>query len=106
MCDKLPYQNPRIDKCLIDKIKKINDGETIINDVSTVASCCGHNRYLPTIVVRNKKTGELWEWFSGKKIEKRKKHRYYERDADGYYYLKQIYNKYTFENKEMIKILG
>ena len=85
MCTKLPYENPRIDQCLRGTVEKINYGGTY----KTVASCCGHGKYPSTIVVRGA-SGSFREYFSGKAIEKRKKHRYYKRDKAGHYFIPQI----------------
>lgn len=82
MCDKLPYENPRIDKCLIELIKQINSK----GEYKTVASCCGHNIYPTTIVVRDK-LGEIFEYFTKQQLRKPKKHRFYRKDSNNYYYL-------------------
>jgi hypothetical protein len=75
---------------LAEKIKEINgidDGR----HYSTVASCCGHGKYPPTIVVRNKMdNGFIFEWFTMCPLDKPKKHRYYKRDQEGYYYIEKV----------------
>lgn len=83
MCDKLPYENPRIDKCMIDMVKYINQQ----GFYTTIASCCGHGKYRPTIVCRLKTSGNIFEYYTHAPLLKRKKHRYYKRDSEGYYYL-------------------
>lgn len=85
MCEKLPYNNPRIDSCIRDLIKAINkEGRN-----KTLTSCCGHNKYQLTIVVKDR-TGKIFEIFSGVELGKRKRNRYYTRDDTGYYYIKEV----------------
>jgi len=71
MCDKLPYCNPRIDKCLIPMINRLNKSTKL----TTLASCCGHGKYNSTIVVRDKK-GNIFEYYSKKLLGTRKRNRY------------------------------
>lgn len=92
MCDKLylkqGYCNPRLDKCLIKIIKQINKSP----EFKTIASCCGHGKYNPTIIIRNKK-GEIFEFFTRIKLQKKVKNRYYVKDKSGYYYLRELKEK-------------
>jgi len=81
MCDKLPYCNPRIDKCLIPIINHLNN-----SNIKTLASCCGHGKYDTTIVVKDKK-GNIFEFYSGVSLGSRKRNRYYKKDKDGFYYI-------------------
>jgi len=85
MCDKLPYENPRIDTCLRKIVDEINNGEKF----HTVASCCGHGKYPATIVIRDI-NGYIYEYYSRQLLDKAKKHRYYRKDKQGYYYISQI----------------
>jgi hypothetical protein len=85
MCDKLPYLNPRRDKCLIDVIKKINEDKNL----RTLASCCGHEKYPTTIVVKDKE-GNIYEYYSMTKIEKKKRNRYYKSDKEGFYFIPEV----------------
>lgn len=80
MCQKLRYENPRIDACLIQEIKELNK-----NGFKTLASCCGHDRYPKTII--GLKNGKVIELISGITIEKKKHNQYYRRDKQGFYYL-------------------
>jgi tRNA(Phe) wybutosine-synthesizing methylase Tyw3 len=73
MCNKLPYENPRMDKCIVDVIAKINYEGVY----STIASCCGHGVIDKTIVVKELATGKIFEYFSEWELKKQKKHRYY-----------------------------
>jgi len=85
MCDKLPYNNPRIDPCLRKKIQEINQN----TNLKTLASCCGHDKYPTTIVVKNK-NGNIFEFFSKIPLEKKKCNRYYKKDIEGYYYIPEM----------------
>ena len=84
MCDKLPYCNPRIDKCLMPAIKLLNK----LPGFKTLASCCGHTKYHPTIVIREK--GEIFEYYSGIILGHRKRNRYYKRDKKGFYFIPEV----------------
>lgn len=90
MCDKLPYSNPRIDKCLIAKIEEINKSK----ELKTLASCCGHGSYNPTIVVKDK-DGLIFELYSMKPLIPQKRNRYYRKDKNGIYFIPGIFEKYT-----------
>jgi hypothetical protein len=68
--------------------------KTLINLIhlhgyTTYASCCGHDVYPPTIVYKAR-DGTIREYFSGIELPKAKRHRYYRRDENGYYYIPQI----------------
>lgn len=89
MCDKLylkqGYCNPRLDKCLIDIVREINADPKL----KTLASCCGHDKYSMTIVVRNK-DGDIYDLISNTTLGVRKRNRYYKKDAEGYYYIPEV----------------
>ena len=85
MCKKLPYCNPRIDKCLISRINKINEK----NNLKTLASCCGHGIYSPTIIIKNKK-GIIYEFYSEIILVKKKRNRYYKKDNNDFYYVPEV----------------
>ena len=89
MCDKLylkqRYCNPRKDVCLVKFIERINK----YSPFRTLASCCGHGVYHPTMVIKDK-DGNLFELFSRKKIEIKKRNRYYKSDDAGYYYIPEV----------------
>ncbi len=90
MCDKLylnqGYCNPRIDECLITLIDNINS-ET---NLKTLASCCGHKVYPATIIVKDKTTGIIFEYFSKIQVSEKKRNRYYKKDSEGYYFVPEI----------------
>ena len=78
MCDKLPYCNPRIDKCLIPTISRLNNSTNLM----PLASCCGHGKYNSTIVVKDRK-GNIFEFYSRISLGSRKRNRYYKKDKKG-----------------------
>lgn len=86
MCDKLPYNNPRIDKCMREIVEKINkEGR-----YKTLASCCGHNKYPKTIIVKDKLTGDILEYFSKTPLQVKKRNRYYKKDEEGFYFIPEL----------------
>ena len=87
MCDKLPYYNPRIDKCLIPTINHLNKSTKL----KTLASCCGHGKYNPTIVVKDK-IGNIFEFYSRIPLTSKKRNRYYKKGNDGIYYIPEVIN--------------
>lgn len=88
MCSKLPYNNPRIDKCMMETIANINkEGR-----YRTLASCCGHNVYPKTIVVKDKLTGIILEYYSQIQLQFRKRNRYYKTDNEKFYFIPQLKN--------------
>ncbi|KKM67676.1 hypothetical protein LCGC14_1468760 [marine sediment metagenome] len=88
MCNKLPYNNPRIDKCIIPIINDLNKS----TNLKTLASCCGHGKYNTTIVVKNKK-GNIFEYYSNKLLGYKKRNRYYKKDEKGFYFIPELIKK-------------
>jgi hypothetical protein len=86
MCEKLPYENPRIDECLREYVKHIK----MVGKFRPVASCCGHGKYQASIIVQDVNSGVMCEWFTLRIIQKRKRNRYYKLDNEGYYYVEQL----------------
>ena len=84
MCNKLSYCNPRFDKCLVPIINLLNN-----SNLKTLASCCGHGKYITTIVVKVK-LGNIFELYSGISLLPKKRNRYYKRDNSGFYYIPYI----------------
>lgn len=59
------------------------------SSLEPLASCCGHNRYPKTIVVRFRADkGFVFEYFSGVIIPR--KRRFYKRDKEGYYFIPEV----------------
>jgi len=89
MCTKLLYCNPRIDTCLIKLIKEINNKGIY----KTLSSCCGHNKYPKTIIVKEKLSGNISEYFSKISLQIKKRNRYYKKDNEGFYYIPEAIKK-------------
>jgi hypothetical protein len=53
-----------------------------------VASCCGHKKYPMTIIIKNKKTGHIYDMVSNITIPR--KRNFYKKDKQGYYYIPEI----------------
>jgi len=102
MCIKLPYCARDVDPCLTVVITSINtdfiDLSTGRSFLKSLASCCGHGKYDPTIIVRNLKSGKIFEWFSGVTLESKYKNgkprkRFYKKDGPrkgDHYYIPEI----------------
>jgi hypothetical protein len=77
----------RIDNELRDLIDAINASP----NYKTVASCCGHNRYHPTIFIKDR-NGHYFEFFSRLPITPRKLRTltFYVRDGEGFFYNKVV----------------
>lgn len=101
MCEKKPYCGTRIDPCLVEIVQKAN---TMIKG-HTILSCCGHNKYHKTIVIRAP-TGEIWELFTLITLSKkpRKNHHYYRKDSEGFYYIPEVEQYYTTLYSELNNI--
>jgi len=61
---------------------KYSDSE---NPIITLASCSGHGKYHPTIVIKGNNDGWNWEIFSGALIKRKRK--FYKKDSDGHFYI-------------------
>lgn len=82
MCKKLRYNGRRIDECLRDLIKEINDN----GKYKTLSCCCGHGKYNPTIIVEDR-SGNVFEYYTKMILKKPKRNRFYKRDKHGYYHV-------------------
>ena len=89
MCDKLPYNNPRIDRCIQELIDDINNGQ---RQYKTVSSCCGHGKYDMTIVVYDRLTTEVTELFTGVHLSwtVRLGKKYYVSDKKGHHLIPEV----------------
>jgi len=80
MCEFKPKnRGSRMDPCMKGYIDEWN-----LRGHKTVACCCGHGKYPPTIVEKLP-DGRFREIMSGEYIPRSKK--FYKRDAEGYYYI-------------------
>ncbi len=98
MCDLEKYGNTRIDPCLhelLDTIKQFRDGL-----FKTIMSCCGHGKYDTTVIVQNKSSGCVFEWFTGINLDKKVRNRqpYYKKDSERVYFIPEIMS--TGEEKQ------
>jgi len=88
MCKKTNYKNTsntQIDKCIRPLIKWLNSC-----DYETVGSCCGHNKYPITVVVKYRKNGiaNYFELFSNTNIPRSRS--FYKKDSEGYYFIPEV----------------
>jgi len=89
MCKKVKNKNTcntKIDRCIRPLIKWLLEC-----DYAPVASCCGHNKYPITVVVKKVSPSQVTyfqELFSGEIIPRKK--RFYRRDNQGYYYIPEV----------------
>src|SRR3990167_4429756 len=88
-----------IDPCMQGLISRMT--EMLSEDFKTVSSCCGHEKYPMTIVLRNKHFGNISEFFTGTPIMRTKK--FYKKDKQDYYYIPEIIERSS--KKKMIKLL-
>ena len=86
--------NPRkIDKCMVNLINYINRN----SNIRILATCCGHDRYKMSIIVKEIPYLErALEICSNKTIHRKK--RFYKKDKQGYYYIPEVENgkKYKY----------
>ena len=85
MCKKVNYCNNRIDKCIRNLVNFLQERGWV-----TVGSCCGHNKYNLTVVVKFSTNGqnEYKELFSNTPIPRTR--RFYKKDVDGYYFIPEV----------------
>jgi len=91
MCLKKQYRPVEVDLCLQTEVKRINKNYAL----RTLASCCGHNKYPKTIVVQNKYSRTIFEYFTGIRIfnkykNGKKRRRFYKKDQYGYYFIPEV----------------
>ena len=58
MCIKLPYCARQIDHCIKSHVENLQR-----LGYNTISSCCGHNKYKPSIVIRNE-DNSVFEYYS------------------------------------------
>ena len=76
--------NAKVDDCLVNDILKLNT-----KGKKSIASCCGHNIYKRTIVIKSKE--RVYEYFSNITIPRKK--RPYKMDRKGYYFIPEVENE-------------
>lgn len=82
MCKLNKHGKTRIDPCM-RKIVFILNNCCFKKNYKTVACCCGHGKYPPTLIVQGKDVA--MDIFSG--VWMKRKKRFYKRDKQGYYYI-------------------
>ena len=81
MCNKCKPNNRKIDKCMKILCEELRCCESVR------ASCCGHGKYPPTIVIEDD-YGIFWDTISNIKIPRST--RFYLKDKQGYYYIPEV----------------
>ena len=79
----------RLDSCLRSKIEVLNNA-----GLHTVASCCGHGRYYPSIVFRSK-VGTFYTFRKGtrKPVIIPRTRNFYRMDSEGFYFIPELCQK-------------
>jgi len=75
----------RVDACLKDIIPLI---DSLLPYHNLIGSCCGHNRYTLTIVVRSRRSGRIEELISNTIIPRTRN--IYRMDSKGFYYIPEV----------------
>ena len=101
MCLRKKYQTFEIDECIKQEIEDLNKEfkTKYRGKFKTILSCCGHNKYHKTVLVRNVYTGAVFEWFSKVKfwhLCKNRKYRskFYVKDSKEFYFIPEVENHY------------
>ena len=81
MCEWKPSSRNRIDPCIRETINNLE-----ISGVRVLGSCCGHDRYPHTIIVRDR-DGPI-EYNTGTPIPRTRN--FYRKDSQGVYYLPEV----------------
>ena len=93
MCELEKYGTTRVDPCLIDEINSLKTPEWNKKFMS-IMSCCGHGKYPKTLIVKNRGSGSVFEWFTSINLSKsnraKKRCGYYTKDADGFYFIPEV----------------
>ncbi len=76
----------RIDPCM-----KIIIGNLNSSGIKTFASCCGHNKYPMTIIVKEVGTGYYRDLFTNSIITRKK--RFYKKDKEDYYFIPEVFKE-------------
>lgn len=98
MCKKLPKCAWKIDPCIQERIEYFQD----VFRLKTILSCCGHNKYPETIIIR-RPDNSVYEYYSLTILKdynpKKKKqyNRYYASDKEGHYYIPEVMDTNPFK---------
>ena len=103
MCDWHKSNNQRIDPCLRKTIKFLQDGFNF----HTLACCCGHGKYKPTLVYQSS-NGDIFAavipehlpaYLLQGTVRMPRKKRFYKRDTDGIFFIPEAMYFITQQNK-------
>lgn len=75
---RIAGKNVRLDPCIVSLIQVLND-----DGIRTLACCCGHDRYEPTVVATDGK--KIYEVGTGIVIPRIR--RFYSKDKDGFFFI-------------------
>ena len=96
LCEKVISKGAarNIDPCMMDEIDIVRQFPRFEIKFKIRMSCCGHGKYPRSLVVQNKGSGFVFEWYSGTSLTRSKRRDsrapYYKRDKEGYYYLPEV----------------
>ena len=85
MCKRCKPNNRKKDKCMIEVCRYIS----FLGKLEVVGSCCGHGKYPPSIIVKNK-DNQIWDLISNLNVGR--KRRFYKKDKQGIYYIPEVVN--------------
>lgn len=80
---EITLNNKKVDKCMMRLVDWINT----LGKIKTLGCCCGHGKYPPTIIVKNK-YGHRWEFISNQTMPR--KRNFYRKDKQGFYYIPEV----------------
>jgi hypothetical protein len=95
MCKKIITEGSarNIDPCLEKELEQIKT-PYFQKKFEIKMSCCGHGKYSKTLIVQNRGSKCIFEWFSVIRLSgtKRGDSRapFYKRDPEGYYYIPEV----------------
>jgi len=84
MCEWKKHGDTRIDKCMKNLCKFIDENTTY----KVLMCCCGHGKYPMSIVVRSEHYASQFEIFSDVMLNDKK--RFYKRDKKGHYFIPEV----------------
>lgn len=83
---RIAGKDMRLDPCIVPLIQVLND-----DGIKTLGSCCGHEKYEPTVVATDGK--RIYE--VGSNVTIPRKRRFYFRDRDGFFYIPECFHLAT-----------
>lgn len=109
MCEKIitKCHSKEVDPCLVDEINELKTTEWNKKFMS-IMSCCGHGKYSKSLIVKNRASSAIFEWYSGIALIKKKRSGksgrkgFYKRDDEGHYYIPEVVNHKEYQ---MVRVL-